>query len=117
VKLPGGLVARLREHHLASPYSQDADLVFATRTGRPLSRHNVYRTIRRSADRASLPGWVSPAPLRHGYARGLLVAGVGIRMGATPLGHRDPTFAMRRYARFLPSDVRALDVDFLDAGI
>jgi integrase len=50
---------------------------------------------------------------RQTLARRLLVGGVGIRMLATLLGHTDPAFTMRRYARFLPSDVRALDVDFL----
>lgn len=35
-------------------------------------------------------------------------------MLATLLGHADPAFTMRRFARFLPSDVRALDVNFLE---
>jgi site-specific recombinase XerD len=103
----------MRLYRVASPHSTDADPVSATRTGRPLSRHNVYRSIRKAAVTAELPEWVSPHTLRHTYARRLLVGGVGIRMLATLLGHTDPAFTMRRYARFLPSDVRTLDVEFL----
>jgi integrase len=37
-------------------------------------------------------------------------------MLAELLGHSDPAFTLRRYAHFLPSDVRALDVRFLDVA-
>lgn len=115
VKLPAGLVGRLRAHRLASAHSRDEHPVFATRTGNPLNRHNVYRTVTLAAGRAGCPSWTSPHTLRHSYARRFLLGRPDIRMLATLLGHADPAFTLRRYARFLPSDVRALDVSFLDA--
>jgi integrase len=117
VKLPAGLVAKLREHRIASRWSREEHPVFATRTGKPLSRHNVYRTVTLVAKRAGCPAWTSPHTLRHTYARRFLLGRQDIRMLATLLGHADPAFTMRRYARFLPSDVRALDVDFLERSV
>jgi len=56
--------------------------------GGPLGRQEAWRTVRRLAERAGIPG-VYPHLLRHSHATQALVAGVPLVVVQGALGHRD----------------------------
>lgn len=45
-----------------------------------------------------------PYQMRHTYASMMLMAGEPPQWVAHQLGHRDPSFTLRTYARWIPSD-------------
>jgi integrase len=69
---------------------QDLDLVFATRTGGPLSAGNVRREFRRVIDR--VPGLVAdewtPREMRHSFVSALSAHGVAVEEIARLIGHK-----------------------------
>jgi integrase/recombinase XerD len=73
---------------LATPNSRRN--VFLSRTGRPLDRSNVWRLVRKYAERAGI-GHLHPHTLRHCFATHLLVGGADLRIVQELLGHADPT--------------------------
>jgi integrase/recombinase XerD len=77
----------------------DAPL-FATRTGRALTRGAVFRLVRRLARRAGIGSWdkVSPHSCRHAFATIALGAGVPLEEVQDAMGHADPR-TTRRYDR------------------
>jgi integrase len=64
----------------------DFDFVFTTRTGRPLDRHNVRRTIREAAKAAGI-GHVTPQVMRRSIATAFAEAGVPGHVAASITGH------------------------------
>ena len=65
------------------------DLLFVSRTGRPLGREDVFRLVRKYARRAGIRGRVSPHTLRHCFATQLLSHGADLRSVQEMLGHAD----------------------------
>lgn len=59
--------------------------------GRPLSRQSAYGILRAAADRAGVPGRVSPHSLRHSFATHLLQNGADVRVVQELLGHASVT--------------------------
>lgn len=76
------------------------DVLFATRTGRPIDEPAALRTLRRVAKAAGIPHaeQLSPHSLRHSYATALLDKGVPLADVQDALGHADPR-TTRRYDR------------------
>ena len=65
--------------------------IFVSRTGRRLSRIEVWRVVRRAAVRAGMTGRISPHTLRHCFGSHLLAGGADLRCVQELLGHADVT--------------------------
>ncbi len=62
-------------------------LLFRNARGAPLSRQGAWLILRDAAERAGLPGPISPHALRHSYATHLLDGGADVRVVQELLGH------------------------------
>ncbi len=67
----------------------EVDTLFLSRTGRPMSREDVYRLVRKYVKRAAIRSKVSPHTLRHSFATQLLSNGADLRSVQEMLGHSD----------------------------
>ena len=72
---------------LAKPQSQA--FVLLSRTGRPLSRIEIWRLVKKYAVRAGMPRNVTAHTLRHCFATHLLSGGADLRSVQEMLGHVD----------------------------
>ena len=85
-------VAALREY-LGGPASggheppEGRTHVFATKSGRPLTRIHLWAVVKKYVRRAGLPAGVSPHTLRHSFATHLLAGGADLRTVQELLGH------------------------------
>jgi len=72
---------------LAKPYS--GDFLLLSRTGRPMSRIEIWRLIKKYAARAGMPRNLTVHTLRHCFATHLLAGGADLRSVQEMLGHVD----------------------------
>jgi len=72
---------------LAKPFSED--FLLLSRTGRPLSRIEVWRLVKKYAVRAGMPRNLTVHTLRHCFATHLLSNGADLRSVQEMLGHVD----------------------------
>mgnify|MGYP001392321994 CR=1 FL=1 len=90
LKLPRLCVDALRALHAQqATRPTGSDLVFRTKTGNPLTAHNVRRDFRKILDRAGLTGkdW-TPREMRHSFVSLLSASGVPIEDISRLVGHR-----------------------------
>jgi integrase/recombinase XerD len=79
-------LSRLRPA-LAGPYS--GDFLLLSRTGRAMSRIEIWRLVRKYALRAGMPRNLTVHTLRHCFATHLLAGGADLRSVQEMLGHAD----------------------------
>jgi len=72
---------------LAKPFS--GDFLLLSRTGRPMSRIEIWRLIKKYAARAGMPKNLTVHTLRHCFATHLLAGGADLRSIQEMLGHVD----------------------------
>ena len=72
---------------LAKPMSED--FLLLSRTGRPLSRIEIWRLVKKYAARAGMPRNLTVHTLRHCFATHLLAGGADLRSVQEMLGHVD----------------------------
>ena len=65
----------------------DSPYVFVSRGGKALDREMLWMLVKKYAERAGLPGKVSPHTLRHSFATHLLAGGADLRTVQELLGH------------------------------
>jgi len=65
------------------------DALFLSRSGRGLSREDVFRIVRKYVRRSAIRGRISPHTLRHCFATQLLSRGADLRAVQEMLGHAD----------------------------
>jgi integrase len=109
VVLDPELVQLLREHKIASKWSQPEDFVFAGRIrDKPRERNSVrtrvlYGAIEKAndqlakEDRPPLPDGITFHALRHTYAALRAELGEHPAITAAQMGHRDPRMTLRAY--------------------
>jgi integrase/recombinase XerD len=68
-------------------WEKEESHLFLSRTGKPISRHDVWRTIRHWAKEAKIIKHLSPHTLRHSFASHLLANGADLRVIQELLGH------------------------------
>jgi integrase/recombinase XerD len=61
--------------------------LFASKSGRPLTRIDLWAVVKKYVRRAGLPPTVSPHTLRHSFATHLLSGGADLRTVQELLGH------------------------------
>jgi len=72
---------------LAKPFSDD--FLLLSRTGRPMSRIEIWRLVKKYAIRAGMPRNLTVHTLRHCFATHLLAGGADLRSVQEMLGHVD----------------------------
>jgi integrase/recombinase XerD len=72
---------------LVKPFS--ADFLLLSRTGRPVSRIEIWRLVKKYAARAGMPANLTVHTLRHCFATHLLAGGADLRSVQEMLGHVD----------------------------
>jgi len=77
------------EYLAQRPPPGEEESLFLSRTGKPLAREDVFRTVRKYVNRAALRGNVTPHTLRHCFATHLLAHGADLRSVQEMLGHAD----------------------------
>lgn len=94
------LARTLKEHRLASRFSQPADFLFAAPDGRGRDQRSAGRGIERTLKRAGLEGQgISAHAFRHTFAS-LLIVGLKLDPVAVAgqLGHSNPATTLSTYA-------------------
>jgi integrase len=111
LEAPGSLLGMLRTHKLATPYSNDGDLVFTTCTGRPLDHRNVTRALTQAARAAGLGASGERVPtfheLRHAHASAWIARGGDLVELSARLGHRDPAITASIYSHEFEAQARS----------
>jgi integrase/recombinase XerD len=69
------------------PPEGSAEVVFLSKTGRPLTRIHLWALVKKYCKRAGLPKTVSPHTLRHSFATHMLAGGADLRSVQEMLGH------------------------------
>jgi integrase len=101
--IPADLFLALKEHRLASRYSDDGDFVFATSSGTSMDHRNVAKPgLDESRERAGLNQAGIPSlrfnDLRHTHASANIAAGVDMLYLSRQLGHAQPSITLDVYA-------------------
>ncbi|SFJ07042.1 site-specific tyrosine recombinase XerD [Planctomicrobium piriforme] len=66
---------------------RDSEYLFVTRTGRPLTRINIWQLVKKYSIRSGCGAKISPHTLRHSFATHMLAGGAEIRALQEMLGH------------------------------
>ncbi len=72
---------------LAARKSPESDTLFLSRTGKAIDRIQLWRLVKRYAQRAGIQSEISPHSLRHSFATHLLAGGADLRLVQEMLGH------------------------------
>ena len=82
-------LTKLRPKLVRSKAGFSSDFLLLSRTGRPLSRIEIWRLVKKYAIRAGMPGSLTVHTLRHCFATHLLAGGADLRSVQEMLGHVD----------------------------
>lgn len=85
--------------------------LFATKSGKPLSRISLWRVVKKYCQRAGLPAKISPHTLRHSFATHMLSGGADLRTVQELLGHANIE-TTQHYTHIDKSRLRAIHQKF-----
>lgn len=104
VPVADDLMRDLLVRRLASRHSGDGDLVFGSRSGKPVDTSSCYRWLRPAAASVGAP-WAGFHALRHGAASAWFRAGYPVTVVSKLLGHSTATFTLSVYIHALAEDM------------
>src|SRR5439155_8244120 len=110
------LAAVLRRHKLATPFTAEADYVFATSLGTPLGYRNLERRgLTQAANKAGLQQDGRPPlrvhDLRHTFASHLIVdLHLDVAQVSRILGHARPSITLDTYTHLFDRAAHANDI-------
>ena len=104
VPISDDLLRKLAAHRLSTQHAGDDDLVFGTRSGRPVDSSSCYRWFQPAARTAGVP-WAGFHALRHSAASAWFRAGLPVTVVSALLGHSTPSFTLSVYIHALPGDM------------
>jgi integrase/recombinase XerD len=87
VPLGGPAVDAVRAYLGGRPPADAAGYLFASKSGRPVTRIDLWAVVKKYCRRAGLPPAASPHTLRHSFATHLLSGGADLRTVQELLGH------------------------------
>ncbi|MBA4065799.1 MAG: site-specific tyrosine recombinase XerD [Isosphaera sp.] len=87
VPLGGPAVDALRAYLVGQPAPDASGHLFVSKSGRPLTRIDLWAVVKKYCRRAGLPAAASPHTLRHSFATHLLSGGADLRAVQELLGH------------------------------
>ncbi|HVJ81064.1 MAG TPA: tyrosine recombinase [Planctomycetia bacterium] len=96
-------------------HGTDPGTVFLSAAGKPLDRIDVWKLVKKYADRAGVGDRVSPHTLRHSFATRLLAQGVDLRVIQELLGHSSIT-TTQHYTRVDASRLKKIHRTFHPRG-
>ncbi len=115
LRLPASLQEALRQHQarlqverraMGDKWQPDCPYVFvASSNGGPLNSGDLYRAVKRTAQRAGLPATISPHSLRHSCASFLYAEGVPEKAISAFLGHANTTITRNLYVHLLGGEL------------
>lgn len=91
--------------------SSDCGHLFVTRVGRPLTRVDAWKLIKKYASRIGVADKVSPHTLRHSFATHMLAQGLDLRVIQELLGHSNIA-TTQHYTRVDASRLRRIHSQF-----
>lgn len=100
---------------LTKAKAKDTDLVFLSRTGGRLDRHNVFRMVQDRAERAGVTVPITPHSLRHCFATHLHAGGADLRVIQELCGHSSIT-TTEKYVHIDPSRLKAIHSKYHPLG-
>ncbi len=95
------LMRDLLARRLAAKHSGDDDLVFGTRSSKPVDVSSCYDWLIPAAEAAGVP-WARFHALRHGAATAWFAAGIPITVVSALLGHSSAAFTLSVYTHAMP---------------
>lgn len=81
----------------------DERLVFATRTGAPVSLQSIHKALETGCEKAGISPRVTPHQLRDTYASLAIASGASVAALAANLGH-SMTMTLKHYAEVIPTE-------------
>ncbi len=114
--LPPEFVAALKAWKIQCP-PNERNLVFATKSGKPLQRSWVLRRVLRPALSRAKLRTIALHTLRHSFASVLIEAGAPINQVQYLLGHSKPTTTLQVYTHWFKGKVKSPVVSALAKAI
>lgn len=93
------------------PPGQTSSFLFLSRSGRPMTRVDIWKLVKRYARRLGLADRVSPHTLRHSFATHLLARGADLRVIQELLGHAN-IVTTQHYTRVDSSRLKKIHSQF-----
>jgi len=96
----------LDSHRSGNGNSAPEDLLFATRSNKPIDHSNVRKEFEKALTAAKLKK-VTVHSLRHSYASTMLASGASIKALQRSLGHASATLTLNTYSHLIEESMGA----------
>jgi integrase len=117
IRLSKLAIRALKQHRANAAKERISEWVFSTKTGTPISVHNVHnRSWRPMLKKAGLPETTRMHDLRHSCISLLLAQGIPVKVVSEMAGHADVSITLSIYGHVLP-DMQSTAADGIDEAL